>query len=195
VQKLDCDFLVFSGHKLYGPTGIGVLYGKKELLEKMSPFKTGGGMIKKVSFEKTEFADLPFKFEAGTPPIAEAIGLGEAIRYFKQFDFEALYQLETHLLQYAEEKMRSINGLRIIGAAPHKSSIISFIMNRAHPHDIATILDSEGIAIRAGHHCTMPLMQRFDIPATARVSFALYNTESEVDCLIAALHKVKDIFQ
>jgi cysteine desulfurase / selenocysteine lyase len=194
VQDLDCDFLVFSGHKIYAPTGVGVVYGKKSWLDQMPPYKTGGAMVAEVTFAKTEFTHLPYKFEAGTPPIASAIGLGFALDYLGQYDWDDLMAHDKALINYAEEKMRAIPGLRIIGNAKEKAGIISFVLDKSHPHDIATILDRQGIAIRAGHHCTMPLMERFGVPATARVSFALYNTESEIDRLIAALHQVKEIF-
>lgn len=194
VQALDCDFLVFSGHKIYGPTGIGIVYGKQELLEKIPPFQGGGAMIAEVTFEHTTFTHLPYKFEAGTPHIAGAIGLGAALDYLNQYEWQDLMEHEKNLLQYAQEKMQAIEGLRIIGTAPEKGSIISFVMHKAHPHDIATILDRSGIAIRAGHHCTQPLMQRYNVPATARISMAFYNTISEVDQCIDALKQVKEIF-
>lgn len=194
VQDLDCDFLVFSGHKMYGPTGIGVVYGKKKWLDEMPPFHGGGAMIANVSFEKTTYTHLPYKFEAGTPNIAGAIGLGAAIDYLNQYEWSERLSHEIGLLNYADKKMRTIEGLKILGSASHKGGIISFVLDKAHPHDIATILDRQGIAVRAGHHCTMPLMQRFAVPATARVSFALYNTEAEIDHLITAIQQVKEIF-
>ncbi len=195
VQDLDCDFLVFSGHKIYGPTGIGIVYGKKELLNQLPPYQGGGAMIAQVSFEKTTFTHLPYKFEAGTPDIAGAIGLHAALDYLSQYAWEDLMAQEKTLLSYATEKMQAIPGLRIIGDAQNRGSIISFVMDKAHPHDIATILDSEGVAIRAGHHCTMPLMKRFQVPATARLSMVFYNTIAEIDQFIAALYEVKSIFK
>ncbi|MFA6037867.1 MAG: SufS family cysteine desulfurase [Legionellales bacterium] len=194
VQDLDCDFLVFSGHKIYGPTGIGAVYGKQELLDKIPPYQGGGAMIEQVSFEKTTFNQLPFKFEAGTPNIAGAIGLAAALDYLNQFSWSDIIAYEKNLLDYAQEKIQSVPGLRIIGTAENKGAIISFVMDKAHPHDIATILDRAGIAIRAGHHCTMPLMKRFNVPATARISMAFYNTTDEIDLCIDALHEVKRIF-
>jgi cysteine desulfurase/selenocysteine lyase len=190
VQQLDCDFFVFSGHKLFGPTGVGVLYGKAELLNVMPPYQTGGDMIRSVTFEKTIFNDIPNKFEAGTPNIAGNIALGYAIDYLNKLDYEAIVKHESDLIQYGTKRLHEIDGLRIIGNAKEKAAVISFILNNIHPHDIGTILDSEGIAIRTGHHCTQPVMQRFGIPATARASFAFYNTMEEVDRLIEAINKV-----
>jgi cysteine desulfurase/selenocysteine lyase len=190
VQDLDCDFFAFSGHKIFGPTGIGVLYGKAELLESMPPYQTGGDMIKSVTFEKTIFNELPFKFEAGTPNIAGAIGLSAAIDYLRKLDYDAVASYEHELLEYATEKLMLIEGLRIIGTAEHKAPVISFVLDNIHPHDIGTILDSEGIAIRTGHHCTQPLMKRFNVPATARASFAFYNTKEEADKLAEGVRKV-----
>ncbi|HLF66906.1 MAG TPA: cysteine desulfurase [Gammaproteobacteria bacterium] len=194
VQALDCDFLVASGHKIYAPSGIGFVYGKKQWLDAMPPYQSGGAMIAQVSFEKTEFTHLPYKFEAGTPAIADAIGLGAALEFLNQYDRSAMLAHETALLNYAQEKMQSLNGLRIIGLARNKGSIISFVLDKVHPHDIATILDRKGVAIRAGHHCTMPLMQQFKVPATARASMSFYNTFAEIDQLIAALIETKEIF-
>lgn len=194
VQELDCDFYVFSAHKLYGPTGVGVLYGKYDLLKAMPPWQGGGDMIRSVTFERTEFAEPPARFEAGTPNIGGVIGLGAAIDYFQALDPAAVLAHETDLLRYAEARMAEIPGLRIIGTAADKAGIISFVMDDAHPHDIGTILDADGIAIRAGHHCAQPVMQRYGVPATARASFAAYNTRTEVDALIASLHKVHDLF-
>ena len=194
VQALDCDFLVFSGHKVYGPTGIGVLYGRSALLDSMPPYQGGGDMISSVSFEKTIYNKLPYKFEAGTPHIAGAIGLGCAIGYLNGLGIERLARHEHELLQYATQKVAEIPGLRIIGTAAEKASVLSFVMEGIHPHDIGTILDQQGIAIRTGHHCAQPVMQRFGIPATARASFALYNTREEVDALIGGLHKVQEVF-
>ena len=194
VQDLDCDFMTFSGHKMYAPTGSGILYGKKELLEKMPPYQTGGSMIRTVSFEKTTYAGLPEKFEAGTPAIAAGIGLGAAIDYLNSIDFEAAAKYEHELLEYATEKLSAIEGVRIIGTAKEKASVLSFTIENVHPHDIGTILDQSGIAIRAGHHCAQPVMQFFDVPATARASFAFYNTREEVDVLADAIQKVIEVF-
>jgi cysteine desulfurase/selenocysteine lyase len=194
VQELECDFYAFSGHKLYGPTGIGVLYGKAEWLDAMPPYQGGGDMISSVTFEKTTYNRLPYKFEAGTPHIAGAIGLGAAIEYVTTLGVEAIAAHERDLLTYATEAVSSIPGLRVIGTARQKASILSFTLDGVHPHDIGTILDHEGIAIRAGHHCAQPVMERFGVPATARVSFALYNTREEVDALVAALQKVREVF-
>jgi len=193
VQELDCEFYVFSGHKMFGPTGIGVLYGKMPLLEKMPPYQTGGDMIRYVSFDKTVFNDLPNKFEAGTPNIAGGIGMGAAIEYLNSLDFNSVAKYEHELLDYATERLSAIDGLRIIGTAKEKASLVSFVLQNIHPHDIGTILDSEGIAIRTGHHCTQPVMQRFCIPATARASFTFYNTKEEVDKLVEAIYKVKKV--
>ena len=193
VQDLDCDFYVFSGHKAFGPTGVGILYGKASLLELMPPYQGGGDMIKSVTFEKTIYNDLPFKFEAGTPNIASGIGLGSAIDYLNQLDMRAVGAHEQDLLLYATELLSDIKGLRIIGTAKEKASVVSFVINGVHPHDIGTILDDEGIAIRTGHHCAQPLMQRFGVPATARASFALYNTKDEVDALVKGIHKVVEV--
>ncbi|OGI45805.1 MAG: cysteine sulfinate desulfinase [Candidatus Muproteobacteria bacterium RBG_16_65_34] len=195
VQALDCDFYVFSGHKLYAPTGIGVLYGKAELLEAMPPYQGGGEMIKVVSFEKSVYTDIPYKFEAGTPHIAGAIGLGAAIDYLKDLGLGAIERHEQDLLAYATRALADVPGVRLIGTARHKAAIVSFALAGVHPHDIGTIVDHEGVAIRVGHHCAMPVMRRFGVPATARASFALYNTRAEVDALVAALHKVKEVFR
>ncbi len=194
VQALDCDFYVFSGHKLFGPTGIGALYGKTALLEAMPPWQGGGDMIKMVSFEKTMYADLPYKFEAGTPHIAGVIGLGAAIDYVNSVGLDAIAAYEQELLEYATEKALEVKGLRLIGTAEQKASILSFVIDSVHPHDIGTILDHEGIAIRTGHHCAMPVMTHFNVPATARASFAFYNTFTEVDVLIQALEKARKVF-
>jgi len=194
VQALDCDFYAFSGHKMYGPSGVGVLYGKAELLEAMPPYQGGGDMIRLVTFEKTEYADLPNKFEAGTPNIAGVIGLGAAADWIEQVGIDAIAAHEQHLLDYATAQLSEVPGLRIIGSASHKAAVVSFVMEGVHPHDIGTILDREGVAIRAGHHCAQPLMQRYGLPATARASFAVYNTHEEVDKLAAAIHKVKELF-
>ncbi len=194
VQDLDCDFYAFSGHKVCGPTGIGVLYGKASFLESMPPYQGGGDMISSVTFEKTTYNTLPYKFEAGTPNIADTIALGVAIDYVHSLGLKAISSYENGLLTYATEKLSSIEGVRIIGTAKKKSSVVSFIMGSIHAHDIGTIVDREGIAIRTGHHCTQPVMQRFGIPATARASFAFYNTMEEIDALAGALLKVKEIF-
>jgi cysteine desulfurase/selenocysteine lyase len=194
VQDLDADFYAFSGHKVFGPTGIGVLYGKTEFLEMMPPYQGGGDMIRTVTFEKTTFDDIPRKFEAGTPNIAGGIGLGAAIDYLNQFDRNELAEYENELLKYATEKLSEVDGLRIIGTAKEKASVISFIIEGIHPYDIGTIIDTDGIAIRTGHHCTQPIMQRFNVPATARASFAFYNTKEEIDKLVASLYKVKRMF-
>jgi cysteine desulfurase/selenocysteine lyase len=194
VQKLDCDLLAFSGHKLYGPTGIGVLYGKEEILNSMPPFLGGGDMISKVTFEETTFNELPFKFEAGTSNVADAIGLGSAIDYLTSLGMEKIREHDLALLDYATQRIKEIPGLTIIGNAKEKSGVISFILDTVHPHDVGTVLDFEGIAIRTGHHCTQPVMQRFNIPATSRASFGLYNTFEEVDMLVQALKKVIEVF-
>lgn len=195
VRALDCDFYAFSGHKIFGPTGIGVLYGKKPLLEAMPPYQVGGDMIRSVTFGKTEYNELPYKFEAGTPHIAGTIGLGAALDYVSAIGMEAIAAHERDLLDYASAQVAGINGLKIIGTAQHKASILSFTLDGVHPHDIGTVLDHEGIAIRAGHHCAMPLMQRLGIPGTARASFSLYNTRAEVDALVAGIIKVQEMFQ
>ena len=194
VQELDCDFFVFSGHKLFGPTGIGVLYGKTEYLDKLPPYQGGGDMIRTVTFEKSTFDDLPNKFEAGTPNIVGGIGLGVAIKYLNTFDFNDILKHEDQLLNYATEKMLEIDGLRIIGTAKEKVAVNSFVIDGIHPYDIGTIIDTDGVAIRTGHHCTQPIMKRFNVPATARASFAFYNTKEEVDVFIKALHKVIKMF-
>lgn len=194
VQDLDADFYTFSGHKVYAPTGSGVLYGKREWLDKMPPYQTGGGMIRTVTFEKTTFAPIPEKFEAGTPAIAANIGLGAAIDYLNSIDFAAAAAWEHELLEYATKKLNAIEGVRIVGTAKEKASVLSFTIEGVHPHDIGTILDQQGIAIRAGHHCAQPVMQFFDVPATARASFAFYNTKEEVDKLAAAIEKVMEVF-
>lgn len=193
VQALDCDFYVFSGHKLCGPTGIGALYAKQALLDAMPPYQSGGDMIRMVTFEKTTYNDLPYKFEAGTPNIAGAIGLGAAIDYLQGIGLDTIAAYETQLLDYLTEQAQQIPGLRPIGTATHKASIFSFVLEDVHPHDIGTILDNEGIAIRAGHHCAMPVMDRFQVPATARASLAFYNNREDIDRLIAGLKKVQEI--
>lgn len=191
VQDLDCDFYVFSGHKLYGPTGVGVLYAKESLLNAMPPYQGGGEMIRMVTFTHSTYNDLPYKFEAGTPNIAGVIGLGAAIDYLNALDFSSINKYEQQLLAYATEKLLSFDDLRIIGEAENKVAVISFVLGTIHPHDIGTILDHHGIAVRAGHHCAMPLMERFGLSATVRASFAFYNTFSEIDRLIEGLHEVR----
>jgi cysteine desulfurase/selenocysteine lyase len=194
VQDLDCDFYVFSSHKLFGPTGTGILYGKADMLESMPPYQGGGDMISLVTFEKTHYNVLPYKFEAGTPNIAGGIGLGAAIDYLSEIGLEAVATYERELLAYATEALSSIKGLRVIGTAKEKASILSFVLEGVHPHDIGTVLDQEGVAIRTGHHCAMPVMQRFGVPATARASLAFYNTKEEVDALVGSIHKVIEVF-
>lgn len=194
VQALDCDFYAFSGHKLFGPTGIGVLYGKEALLESMPPYQGGGDMIKMVKLDRTLYNDLPYKFEAGTPHIAGGIGFGAAADYVDRIGLETIAAYEHELLEYATEQAQTVDGLKLIGTARDKTSILSFVMDGIHPHDIGTILDHEGIAIRTGHHCAMPVMDHFAVPATARASFAFYNTRDEVDRLIAALNRAHEVF-
>jgi cysteine desulfurase / selenocysteine lyase len=194
VQDLDADFFTFSGHKMYAPTGSGVLYGKRKWLDQMPPYQTGGGMIRTVSFEKTTFAPIPEKFEAGTPAIAANIGLGASIDYLNSIDLAKAGEYEHSLLEYATEKLSAIEGVRIIGTAREKASVLSFTIENVHPHDIGTILDQSGIAIRAGHHCAQPVMKFFEVPATARASFAFYNTKEEVDVLAEAVQKVIEVF-
>jgi cysteine desulfurase/selenocysteine lyase len=194
VQELDCDFYAFSGHKLFGPTGIGILYGKTDLLEAMPPYQGGGDMISAVTFEKTIYNSLPYKFEAGTPHIAGAIGLGAAIDYVQRIGLDRIAAYENDLLAYGTELLSALPGLRIIGAAREKAGVLSFVLEGIHAHDIGTILDHEGIAIRAGHHCAMPVMKRFGVPATARASLAFYNTREELDALAKGLHKVIEVF-
>lgn len=194
VQDLDCDFLAFSGHKIYGPTGIGILYGKKKHLIEMPPYQGGGDMIMSVSFEKTIYNELPYKFEAGTPNIEGVIGLGVAIRYINNIGIEVIDNYEKELLRYATNLLSEMHELKIIGTASEKTSVISFIIDNAHPHDVGTILDREGIAIRTGHHCTEPVMKRFNIPATSRASFSFYNTFEEIDVLAKSLKKVINLF-
>ena len=195
VQDLDCDFYAFSGHKVYGPTGIGALIGKTELLEEMPPWQGGGEMIRRVSFEEgTTYNDLPHKFEAGTPDIAGAIGLGAALEYLSAVDLDAVAAHEDALLEYATDALGQIEGIRVVGTAARKSGVLSFVLDGVHAHDIGTIVDRQGVAIRAGHHCTMPLMERLGVPATARATFALYNTKEDVDALVRAVGKVKELF-
>jgi cysteine desulfurase / selenocysteine lyase len=195
VQALDCDFYTFSAHKLYGPTGTGVLFAKKKYLDELPPYQGGGGMIETVSFEKITFAKAPQKFEAGTPDIAGVMGLHAAINYVNAIGMQNIFSHEQQLIQYAEEKLKSISGLRMIGMAKPKVGVISFVHDAIHAHDLGTILDHEGIAVRAGHHCCMPLMQYFQVPATVRVSFGVYNTEQDVDALVAAIQLAKRLFQ
>lgn len=194
VQDLDADFYALSGHKLYGPTGIGVLYGRRAIFEKLPPWQGGGSMIHTVTFEKTTYKGLPDRFEAGTPDISGAIGLGAAVDYVSALDRAAATAHEADVLAYATRAVADVPGLRIIGTAPHKVSVLSFVVDGIHPHDLGTLADAEGVALRTGHHCTQPLMKRFGVPATARASFAPYNTRADVDRLVAALHKAKELF-
>ena len=194
VQDLDCDFYAFSGHKVCGPTGIGILYGKAAQLERMQPFKGGGDMILSVTFEKTTYNTIPHKFEAGTPPIMAAIGLGAAIDYVSRVGMEAIAAHELDLLDYATEQMNSLPGIRIIGTAERKAAVLSFAVEGVHPHDVGTLLNEEGVAIRTGHHCAQPVMQRFRVPATCRASFAFYNRHDEVDALVKAIRQVQKVF-
>jgi cysteine desulfurase/selenocysteine lyase len=194
VQALECDFYAFSGHKMFGPTGIGVLYGASELLESMPPYQSGGDMIRSVSFDRTVYDDPPHRFEAGTPDIAGAVGLAAAMDYLTAIGFERIAAFEQELLEYASGGLSQLPGVRVIGMAAHKASVLSFVLEGVHPHDVGTILDREGVAIRAGHHCCQPLMDRLGLPATARASLALYNTRDDVDALITALHRVRGLF-
>ena len=194
VQALGVDFYAFSGHKVYGPTGVGILYGRRDLLDAMPPWQGGGDMIDRVTFEKTTWAGLPNKLEAGTPNIAGGIGLAAALEWMTEVGLDAIAAHEAELLDYATERVAEVPGLTVIGTAEHKASVLSFTMDCAHPHDIGTILDFEGVAVRAGHHCAQPVMDHFGVPATARASFAAYNTRAEVDTFIAALHKVREMF-
>ena len=195
VQKMDCDFYAISGHKMYAPTGVGVLYGKEKLLEAMPPYQGGGDMIRSVSFEKATYNSLPYKFEAGTPNVEAGIGIGAAIDYLDSIGLGRIAAHEQELLDYATRVLTDISGLRVIGTAREKASVLSFVLEGIHPHDIGTILDREGIAIRTGHHCAQPVMERFGVPATARASFAFYNTKAEIDALAAALRKVIEVFR
>jgi cysteine desulfurase/selenocysteine lyase len=194
VQALDADFYTMSGHKVFGPTGVGMLYGKLKLLEAMPPYQGGGDMIKVVTFEKTTYADLPYKFEAGTPNIAGGIGLGAALDYVNRIGIDNIAAYEHQLLEYGTEKLSAIPGLRLIGTAREKASVLAFVMDGIHPHDIGTVLDQQGIAVRTGHHCAQPVMDFFNVPATTRASLAFYNTFGEIDALVAGLHKVQEIF-
>ncbi len=193
VQQLDCDFFVFSGHKIYGPTGIGAVYAKESHLLKMQPYQGGGDMILNVSFEKTEYNDIPYKFEAGTPNIEGAIGMAAALDYVSEIGLAAIDEYEQDLLVYATKQFNGIKGLRIVGTAPQKGSIISFVLDGIHPHDVGTIMDMEGIAVRTGHHCTQPVMDYYNIPATTRVSLSFYNTMGEIDAITKAIFKVKEL--
>lgn len=194
VRSLDCDFYVFSGHKVFGPTGIGVLYGREQLLEDMPPWQGGGDMIRSVTFEKTTYNDLPYKFEAGTPDIAGVIGLGAAIDYLDQIGMDAVAAHEHDLLEYGTRALESISGLRLIGTAREKAGVLSFVIDGVHPHDAGTILDREGVAVRAGHHCAQPVMDRFGVSSTTRASLAFYNTREDIDALVAGIQKVKEVF-
>jgi len=194
VRDLDCDFYVFSGHKAYGPTGIGVLYGKERWLERMPPFQGGGDMIKAVTFEKTTYNELPYKFEAGTPHIAGAIGLAAGLEYIAGLGLDRIRDYEHELLTYGTELLSAIPGVRLIGTARHKAAVLSFVLDGVHAHDLGTILDQQGVAIRAGHHCAMPVMQRFGVPATARASMAFYNTRAELETLAAAIEEARKVF-
>jgi len=193
VQALDCDFYAFSGHKMCGPTGIGVLYGREALLNAMPPWQGGGDMILAVSFDKTVYNVLPYKFEAGTPDIAGAIGLGAAIDYLETLGMDRIAAAEHELLVYANDKLAAIPGLHFVGTAPEKAAVVSFTIDKVHPHDLGTILDHEGVAIRTGHHCAMPVMEFFGLPATARASFAFYNTRAEIDRMVDALHTAREM--
>lgn len=194
VRDLDCDFYALSGHKMFGPTGIGVLYGRADYLEEMPPYQGGGEMIRSVRFEKTTYAPIPAKFEAGTPHIAGAIGLGVAVDYLRNLSWDWIHSHEADVLHYAMERLQTVRGVRLIGTAPDKAGVVSFVMDGVHAHDVGTILDQEGIAIRAGHHCTQPVMDRLGVPATARASFAFYNTRADVDALVRGVEKVREVF-
>jgi cysteine desulfurase/selenocysteine lyase len=195
VQALNCDFMGFSGHKMFGPTGVGILYGKMELLDQMPPYQGGGDMIDVVTFEKTTYNQLPHKFEAGTPSIASVIGLGTAVDYIQKIGFETIHKIESELLHYGTEKLSSVPGLKIYGTAEKKTSVISFGIEGIHPHDIASLIDKEGVAIRTGHHCAQPLMKFFNVPATCRASFSIYNNQEDIDQLYLGLLKVKKFFE
>jgi cysteine desulfurase/selenocysteine lyase len=194
VQRLHCDFFVCSGHKVYGPTGVGLLWGKQEILDGMPPYEGGGGMIDVVTMEKTTYAKVPARFEAGTPPVEAVIGLAAALDWFKALDPEALRAHEHDLVSHARERLSELPGVRVLGNPANQASVLSFVMDGVHPHDIGTVLDTEGIAIRAGHHCAQPLMQRFGVGSTARASFCAFNTRDEVDALIAGMAKVREVF-
>jgi cysteine desulfurase/selenocysteine lyase len=195
VRDLGCDFYAFSGHKVFGPTGIGVLWGKASRLEQMPPWQGGGDMILSVTFERTLYNGLPHKFEAGTPDMAGAVGLGAAIDWLEGLDWTAVQAHEHDLLAYGTRRLQEVPGLRLVGTAPEKAGVLSFVLDGVHPHDVGTILDREGIAIRAGHHCAQPVMKRFGVPATVRASLALYNTRGEIDALVAGLHRVREMFR
>ncbi|MDH4065133.1 MAG: aminotransferase class V-fold PLP-dependent enzyme, partial [Acidobacteriota bacterium] len=194
VAALDCDFYTFSGHKAFGPSGIGALYGKKALLDAMPPYQGGGEMIRSVTFEKTEYAPAPARFEAGTPNIAGAIALGAAVDYLHELGMDSIQAYEEGLLAYGTAALEAVPGLRLIGTARHKAGVLSFVLDGVHPHDIGTILDREGIAVRTGHHCAQPVMDRYGVPATVRASLALYNTRDEIDRLVDGLDKVREVF-
>jgi cysteine desulfurase/selenocysteine lyase len=194
VQELDCDFYAFSGHKMFGPTGVGVLYGREALLDAMPPYQGGGDMILEVSFNGTTYNELPYKFEAGTPNISGVVGLGAAVDYLQSIGMHAIARHEQALLAYLMSELQKVPGIRLIGTAPDKASVQSFMLDDIHPHDLGTILDHQGIAIRTGHHCAMPVMQHFSVPGTARASLALYNNRDDIDRLVAALHQAKEIF-
>jgi cysteine desulfurase/selenocysteine lyase len=194
VRDLDCDFYAFSGHKMFGPTGVGVLYGRAELLDKMPPYQGGGDMISLVTFEKTHYNVLPYKFEAGTPNIAGVIGLGAAVDYLNDLNWADVAGHENELLRYATEALAEIGPVKIIGTAKEKAGVLSFVIEHVHAHDVGTILDQEGVAVRAGHHCAMPVMQRFGVPATTRASFAFYNTVEEIDVMVKAIRRVLKVF-
>ena len=195
VQRIGCDFYCFSGHKMYGPMGVGVLYGRESLLDQMPPYQGGGEMIKQVSFEGTTFNELPYKFEAGTPAVADVLGLGAAVDFLRQAGVEQVGEYEHSLLTYATEQLKTVDNLRFIGTAPHKTSVISFLLGNAHPYDTGTLLDKLGIAVRTGHHCTQPIMDRYGIPGTVRASFALYNTREEIDILVDALRRIAPMLE
>ncbi len=194
VQALDCDFYAFSGHKIFGPSGVGVLYGRASILSQMAPYQGGGMMIKTVTFEKTTYEDIPHRFEAGTPDIAGVAGLGAAMDYLTEIGLESIARYEAELLDYATDALSKVPGLRMIGTAPNKVSVLSFVLEGVHPHDVGTILDQQGVAVRTGNHCAMPAMEHFNVPATVRASLALYNTRSDVDALVEALLEVREIF-
>lgn len=195
VQALDCDFYCFSGHKMYAPMGIGVLYGKEQWLDKLPPYQGGGEMIKDVTFERTTYNELPFKFEAGTPSVGDALALKTAIEFMQSIGIEAIAEYETELLHYATERLSAIDGLRIFGTAPNKTSVVSFLIGNAHPYDTGTLLDKLGIAVRTGHHCTQPIMDRYGIPGTVRASFAVYNTKQEIDTFLNAIKRIKPMLE